>query len=117
VKFLPFFLFTDARLFLFDFRIWKINSPFRVVRGCAFASLVAAMLLVLAGNASAQTNGTSPGASASTSMEKNRWRTISSTSIPAFPLCCRGPTTSPLQNPPFRIHLIFRPEPHRVKKP
>ena len=90
----PFFLFTEARLFLFDFRIWKINSPFRVVRACAFASLVAAMLLALAATASAQTNGTWTGASASISMENNRWRTISSTSTLIFPPCCPGPRNS-----------------------
>jgi hypothetical protein len=41
----PFVLFTDARLFLFDSCAGKIKSPLCFVRGCAFASLAAAMQL------------------------------------------------------------------------
>jgi hypothetical protein len=55
-----------AKRILFDSRTGKIKSPFRVVRACAFTSLVAAMLLVLAATASAQTNGTWTGADGAT---------------------------------------------------
>ena len=72
--------FFGAERFLFDFRIGKIRSPFRVVRCCAFASLVAAMLLVLAASASAQTNGTWTGANGATwDTSATNWSGVSGT--------------------------------------